>query len=370
VPMGVARGGIPIDGVEVSVFEVPTDQPESDGTLEWSSTTLVLTEVAAGGKLGLGYTYGPAAAAGVVTEQLTPRVVGQDAMSPRAAWDRMVAALRNAGRPGIGSLAVSAVDAALWDLKARLLELPLATLLGAVRPAVPVYGSGGFTSYSDERLREQLEGWVEAGIGAVKMKVGREPAKDLARVRLARRAIGEAADLFVDANGAFQREEALAFAHRVADQRISWFEEPVSSDDLTGLRMLRDRAPPGMEITAGEYGYDLPYFRRMLGAGAVDVLMPDATRCGGITGFTLAVNLCEAFGISASSHTAPALHLHACCALGQVRHMEYFHDHVRVERMLFEGVTEPRNGLLAPDLERPGNGLELRRADAARYLVS
>jgi L-alanine-DL-glutamate epimerase-like enolase superfamily enzyme len=267
-------------------------------------------------------------------------------------------------------MAIAAVDAALWDLKARLLDLPLVTLLGAVREGVPVYGSGGFTSYSLEHLQEQLSGWVGEGISRVKMKVGTHPSDDLDRVRAAREAIGPRAELFVDANGAYSRKQALAFAEKFkADCDVSWFEEPVPSDDLEGLRLLRDRGPAGMDIAAGEYGYDLLYFRRMLAAGAVDVLQADASRCAGITGFLRAAALCEADSIPLSAHCAPSLHAHPCCAAAPVRHVEYFHDHVRIEHMLFDGVLTPVNGELCPDLSRPGMGLELKRSDAARFAV-
>jgi L-alanine-DL-glutamate epimerase-like enolase superfamily enzyme len=173
--------------------------------------------------------------------------------------------------------------------------------------------------------------------------------------------------LFVDANGAYSRKQALEQAQAFAESGVSWFEEPVPSDDLAGLRLLRDHAPAGMEITAGEYGYDLVYFRRMLEAGAVDVLQADATRCAGITGFARAAALCEAFGLPLSSHCAPSIHLHPCCAVAPVRHLEYFHDHVRIEGMLFDGVQSPVQGMLYPDLSRPGLGLELKRTDAERY---
>jgi L-alanine-DL-glutamate epimerase-like enolase superfamily enzyme len=246
----------------------------------------------------------------------------------------------------------------------------LFTLLGAARPGIPVYGSGGFTSYSIQQLQRQLSGWVENGIPRVKMKVGRDPAADPDRVRAAREAIGATPELFVDANGAYSSKRALAFAETVAGLGVTWFEEPVSSDDLAGLRLMKDRAPAGIDIAAGEYGYDLVYFRRMLEVGAVDVLQADATRCAGITGFLQVAALCQAFQIPFSAHTAPALHLHPCCAVPTARHLEYFHDHVRIERLLFEGVTEPVDGILYPDLTRPGFGLELKGPDAARYLVA
>jgi L-alanine-DL-glutamate epimerase-like enolase superfamily enzyme len=358
-----------VEGVEVSAYSVPTDEPESDGTLSWNETTLVLVEARAEAVSGLGFCYANLAAAELVESLLAETVVGRDIMDVAGSWNAMVARIRNQGRPGIASMAISAVDAALWDLKARLLETPLALLLGRVRNGVLAYGSGGFTSYSLERLQQQLGSWVESGIPRVKMKVGRCPDQDVERVKAAREAIGAETELYVDANGAFDRKQALAFGERFAALGVSWFEEPVSSDDLTGLRLLRDRLPGGMEVSAGEYGYDLPYFRRMLEAGAADVLQADVTRCGGITGFLGVGALCEAFGVPLSAHTAPALSVQVGVAVQPVRHVEYFHDHVRVERMLFEGTSEPHQGRLEPDTSRPGNGLELKRQDAQQFLV-
>lgn len=353
----------------VSVYRIPTDSPESDGTLEWDSTTLVLVEVAAGGKQGLGYSYADGATAILIREKLSGVVEHRDALDIMGAWVAMLMAIRNLGRPGIASMAISAVDNALWDLKAKLLDLPLCKLLGMVRVCVPVYGSGGFTSYTETRVCEQLEGWVRDGLCMVKMKVGREPQHDIERVRAARRAIGDAR-LFVDANGAYARKQALDFADAFATEGgVSWFEEPVSSDDLPGLRLLRDRAPPSIDIAAGEYGYDAWYFRRMLEAGTVDVLQADATRCAGITGFMQAAALCRAFHIPLSAHCAPSIHAHPACAAPQLRHIEYFHDHVRIEHMLFDGALYPKDGALHPDLTRAGLGLELKRSDAERYML-
>jgi L-alanine-DL-glutamate epimerase-like enolase superfamily enzyme len=199
------------------------------------------------------------------------------------------------------------------------------------------------------------------------MKIGRDARADLERVRGARQAIGADAELFVDANGAYSRKQALEQAERFAELNVRWFEEPVSPDDLPGLRVLRDRAPAGMEIAAGEYGYEVGYFREMVAAGAVDVLQADATRCGGITGFLQVATLCQAHHLPLSAHTASALHTHVCCAATPLRHLEYFHDHVRIENMFFEGVPKPVNGELRPDLSRPGMGIELKQADAQRF---
>lgn len=365
----VATQTVPIQSVRAAAYTIPTDGHESDGTISWDATTLVVAEVQAGGHWGLGYTYADASAASLIERQLAPVVTGHGAFDVGACWLAMVAAVRNVGRPGVASYAISAVDNALWDLKGRLLDVPVCALLGSVRPQVPIYGSGGFTSYDVARLQAQLAGWVDEGLYRVKMKVGRHPYEDVGRVRAAREAIGEGVVLMVDANGAYTRKQALTFAEAIAPYDVSWFEEPVSSDDLEGLRLLRDRAPAVMDIAAGEYGMDPVYFRRMLDAGAVDVLQADATRCCGLTGFLKAAALAEAYMIPLSAHTAPALHVHAGVALGPVAHLEYFYDHVRIERMLFDGVTTPRAGALAPDRSRPGLGLELKRADARRYAV-
>jgi L-alanine-DL-glutamate epimerase-like enolase superfamily enzyme len=358
---------VPVKGLRVSAYKIPTETPEQDGTYEWESTTIVIVEVIAGGKDGLGYTYADTATAKLIEDTLKQVVIGCDAMSVQKSWSAMLHSIRNLGRPGVCSMAISAVDTALWDLKARLLDLPLVTLLGQVRNAMPIYGSGGFTNYSTEQLQNQLSGWAEQGIPRVKMKIGRDAKADRERVAVAREAIGEQVDLFVDANGAYSRKEALTQARAFEDFNVGWFEEPVSSDDLEGLHFVREHAPARMRIAAGEYGYHIDYFRRMLEAGAVDVLQADATRCGGFTGFLQTAVLCEAHHIPLSSHCAPALHLHVACAVRTFRHAEYFHDHVRIERMLFDGVPELVNGALAPDLSRPGLGLILKSPDVQRF---
>lgn len=361
--------GVAIKNVTVDAFIIPTDAPESDGTAEWDSTTLVVAHAQAGSWTGIGYSYADAASARLIRDRLAQVVMGLDALATLQAWGAMVRSVRNLGRAGIASMAIAALDNALWDLKGRILKSPLVSVLGAARKSIPVYGSGGFTSYSVSQLTRQLGDWVECGIRRVKMKVGRDAEADVERVRAARDAVGPEVELFVDANGAYSPKQALAQARRFAEWDVTWFEEPVSSDDLAGLHLLRERGPVGMDIAAGEYGYDAFYFRRMLTADAVDVLQADATRCAGITGFLQAAALCEAFGVPLSAHTAPTLHAHPCCAL-RARHVEYFHDHARIEHMLFDGALTPVQGELCPDLARPGIGIELKRADAARYAIA
>jgi L-alanine-DL-glutamate epimerase-like enolase superfamily enzyme len=359
---------VAVERLDARAYTIPTDAPEADGTLSWDATTIVVVRAHAGDAQGLGYTYASTAAATLVRDTLAGVVAGADALAPGAAWERMRRATRNLGRAGLASMAVSAVDTALWDLRARLLELPLCEALGAVQDSVPLYGSGGFTSYTADRLRAQLCGWVEQGIERVKMKVGSEPEIDPARVRTARGAAGPHVELMVDANGAYGRKQALALADRFHGEcGVTWFEEPVSADDLDGLRLVRDRGPAGMEVAAGEYGWTLADFRALLDARAVDVLQADVTRCGGITELLRVDALCRAARVPLSLHCAPALHAHPALALSQLRHLEYFHDHTRIEALLFDGVPAPRGGALVPDHSRPGNGLALKESDAERW---
>ncbi len=362
------RGETPITRVHAVAFRVPTDGPEADGTLTWDSTVIVVVNVEAGGMTGLGYTYSAAEAASLINATLAPILAGKDIWDIPSAHRSIRRQVRNMGASGIAATAISAVDAALWDLKARLLDLPLARMLGMRRSAVPVYGSGGFTNYDNARLRDQLASWVGQGCRWVKIKVGTDPDRDPQRIKTARDAIGDAG-LFIDANGALSRRQALDMAECSAGAGVRWFEEPVSSDDLTGLRWLRDRMPASIEIAAGEYAWNIDDIRRMLDAAAVDVQQADVTRCGGITGFLAAGTLCEAHHLDLSGHCAPSLHCHVACVVLRLRHLEYFHDHVRLEAMLFDGAAVVRDGLIAPDLSRPGMGLTLKAADAARFAL-
>jgi L-alanine-DL-glutamate epimerase-like enolase superfamily enzyme len=284
----------------------------------------------------------------------------------------MVKGVRNDARQGAFGYAISAVDTALWDLKARLLGLPLFRLLGAVRPDVPVYGSGGFTTYSERQLADQLGGWVHGQrIPRVKIKIGQswgqDARRDLDRIGQARAVIGPDAELFVDANGAYTRKQAIRVLRAASAHDVQWFEEPVSSDDLDGLREVRDAVDA--DVAAGEYGFDLTYFRRMCQAQAVDCLQVDATRCGGITEWQRAAAVAGSFGLQVSAHCAPHVHAHVAAATPNLRHIEWFHDHVRIEDMFFDGTLDPQGGTVSPDPTAPGNGLDFREPDAEPFRV-
>jgi len=364
------KGGV-IERVEAAAYEIPTDQLESDGTLEWDSTVLVVARAAADGQTGLGYTYAHPALVPLITSKLADAVVGRNALDVTGANAAMVHEVRNLGATGPTSMAISAVDIALWDLKSRLLDVPLVVALDAAHDTTPIYGSGGFTSYDDKQLARQLDRWVGQGIPRVKMKTGRDPDHDHERLRVARKAIGDSTDLYVDANGAFALRQAVEWAHIYRDYGVRWFEEPVSSDDVGGLRLVRESAPGGIDVAAGEYGWNPWYYEPLLRAAAIDCVQVDVTRCLGITGFLAVANSCEAFQLDVSGHCAPQISAHACAAVGRLRHLEYFHDHVRIESMVFDGVLEPQpGGVLRPDRSRPGHGLTLKDGDAEGFRVA
>lgn len=357
---------VPIRHVDARAYTIPTEHPEADATLCWDRTTLIAVEIDAGIR-GFGYTYGTGALTRLIDDALTPILLGRDALAIPARWRDMRAALRNVGLPGAGAMAVSALDAALWDLKARLFDVPLSTLLGAVREAVPIYGSGGFTSDSDAELERQLQHWLDdLDCRFVKIKIGPDTTRDVERMTLARD-IAAPAELMVDGNGGYTPKQALLVAERLADLGGSWFEEPLSSDDLTGLAALRERVPAPVEIAAGEYAHDPLEIKALIDAGAVDTAQIDVTRCCGITGFLRAAAIAEAAHTPISTHTAPALHLHVACAVPMLRHVEWFHDHVRIEQSLLDGMPHPVHGQVRLDLARPGHGLEFKRADAERF---
>jgi L-alanine-DL-glutamate epimerase-like enolase superfamily enzyme len=362
--------GPAIEGITPAVYVIPTDAPEADGTLAWTETTMVLVTARAGGELGIGWSYAAAAAGAVVSDVLAGAVARRSAFDVTGTAEAMARAVRNIGRGGVAATAISAVDIALWDLKARLLGQPVTALLGRAREDVPVYGSGGFTTYDADRTREQLSGWVEKDrIPRVKIKIGESwgsnERRDLERVALAREVIGPDTELYVDANGGYTTGQAVRVAGRMAEYAVTWFEEPVSSQDTAGLAAVRSQVDP--DVAAGEYSWSLADSARLIEAGAVDCLQLDVTRCGGITEFLRGAALAAANSMQVSGHCAPNLHAHAGAVVANLRHVEYFHDHQRIEQLLFDGALDPQGGALTPDPGEPGLGLRLKTADAERY---
>lgn len=358
----------PIGRIRTASYGFPTPEPETDGTLAWDRTTAVVVTVSADGQEGLGWTYSTASAATLITQVLGPAVLGRDAMDVPGCWSAMHRAGRNLGTRGLVGQAISAVDVALWDLKARLLSIPLSSLFGRVRESVPVYGSGGFTSMDQTQLAEQISLWRTAGCRAMKIKIGQgwghDVDRDLARVNRFAELTGPEVQLMVDANGGYTRGQARRVGRELDELGVVWFEEPVSSADVSGLGAVRDQLR--CDVAAGEYISDLDEATAL--CPVVDCLQLDATRCGGYTGWLRAAAVADAHHLDVSAHCAPALHAPVATAVPNLRHLEWFSDHMRVDQWLLADAPEIIDGHLHLDNSRAGHGMAIG-ADAARFRI-
>lgn len=295
-------GAVRIDRVTATSYRVPTATPEQDGTLDWDATTAVVVHLAAGDDEGVGWTYSGTAAHTVISDLLTDVLVGRDPAGVTALWEDMRRACRNVGIRGLVMQAISAVDIALWDLAGRRAGRPVHKLFGADGAAVPIYRSGGFTNLTERQLADEIAERQAAGCQAMKIKIGRDDARDRERIEQVR-GVAPGVELMVDANGAYTRGRAGRMGHLLDELGVVWFEEPVSSDDVEGLALLR--AGLRCDVTAGEY-------------------------------------VSDAYG-----------------GVGNLRHVEWFVDHVRLEPMLWVGVPRAADGTVAPNAA-PGHGLRLR----------
>ncbi len=346
-----------INDLDVTTYTVPTPGPESDGTLTWDATSAIVVQVGAAGTTGTGWTYSSPAAAAVISHHIRDVVIGRHPDDIAGVWSAMQRACRNFGGRGLVMQALSAVDIALWDLKARLYDRSLADLFGRVNTAVPVYGSGGFTNLDHDSLREQIDQWQAAGCTAMKIKIGQDwgsdTDRDLARIDDLRRLAGDEVDLMVDANGAYTPAQARRMGCHLDALGVTWFEEPVSSDDIDSLNLLRHILR--CDVAAGEYIADSYDARRL--APVVDCLQLDVTRCGGYTGWLAAAAIAAGHNLQVSAHCAPALHLPVAAAIAHLRHIEYFIDHTRVDAQLFDGVPTAVDGRLRADDSASGHGM-------------
>lgn len=290
----------------------------------------------AGKRTGLGWTYSTGAAGRIITDHLAPAITGRNVMDTPGCWSAMHRAGRNLGTRGLVMQAISAVDVALWDLKARVLDVPLASLFGRSRDRVPVYGSSGFTTLTDTELAAQVDGWA-TGCTAMKIKIGQswgtEVQRDLARLQALRELAGPGPELMVDPNGGYSTGQARRVGATLDRCGVVWFEEPVSSDDLTGLADVRTAVR--CDVAAGEYAAD-PFDVARL-CPVVDCLQLDVTRCGGCTGWLRGAAVAQAHNLQISAHCVPSLHAPVAAAVPNLRHLEWFIDHATLEPLLVDG---------------------------------
>lgn len=348
-----------IDKLEVKYFEIPTETPERDGTLEWLSTGLVTLELYSGSHKGLGYTYADRATASFLVEHALPYLKGKDESQHFLMLDVLKRKYRNLGNAGVTSMALSAVDIALWDLRASVLNISIQNLLGIRRECTPFYGSGFFLDDNSQDLMRQLEKFQNMGIDSFKMKIGDGFNSDISRMKDMRMRIGDEASLFVDANGYYGHKEALELSREMEKFNVSWFEEPISSDDINGLQFLKDRFPFKVNLVAGEYCYQITDVLRLIESKAVDIIQVDATRCEGVTGAMRASQLAHAYNLPVSTHCAPLLHGNIGLSLENLYISEHFYDHTRIEEKYFTHKGSYIDGAYWPSSDQIGFGWDL-----------
>jgi L-alanine-DL-glutamate epimerase-like enolase superfamily enzyme len=349
-----------IGAVEVGHYRIPLPAVLSDSTHgEITHFELVTARLRADdGAEGLGYTYtvgaGGAAIRALIVRDLAPLLAGADETRIEALWQRMWWGLHYVGRGGPASFAISAIDTALWDLRARRHGLPLWRLLGGHEPRVPAYAGGIDLQFPLERLLRQTEANLQRGFRAIKMKVGRPRlGEDLERVTAMRQLLGPSSPLMVDANMRWSADEAIRASRALAAHDVYWLEEPTLPDDVTGhVRILRDGALP---IAAGENLHTLAEFERLIDAGGVSFPEPDASNCGGVTVWLKVAHLAEARNLPVTSHGVHDLHVHLLAAVPNASYLEV--HGFGLERFMAEPLPIQDGVAVAPD--RPGHGVEL-----------
>jgi len=339
------------------VIPLPTALSDSThGTIEGFELVTVRVRDADGAE-GVGYTYtvgtGGAAVHALVVRDLAPRLQGRDAERVEELWQAMWWALHYGGRGGFAALAISAVDIALWDLRARRQRVPLWRLLGGFEPRVPCYAGGIDLDFSLDALLKQTDDNLARGFRAIKMKVGRPSLReDVERVRAMRAHLGAEFPLMVDANMRWSVDEAIRAARALAPLEPVWLEEPTIPDDVPGhARIVRDG---GLPVAAGENLHTLHEFRALIDAGGVTFPEPDVTSCGGVTTFIKVCHLAEAYNLPVTSHGAHDITVHLLAA---VPNRSYLEAHgFGLDGFIAEPLRIDQGAAVAPD--RPGHGVD------------
>jgi L-alanine-DL-glutamate epimerase-like enolase superfamily enzyme len=307
----------------------------------------------------------------VIERSLKPLLVDQDPLCHEKLWDDMFWRVRGFGRKGIAFNAISAVDIALWDLKAKAFGVPLYRLLGPYTDTVPIYGSGGWTHFTEAELIAEQMGYVERGIPRVKMKLakdfGQAEEEDLLRLAAVRKAVGDGVEIFVDANNGYYAKQAIAMGRRFVDYNVRWFEEPVLADDIQGLAAIAKAIE--IPVATGENEYTKYGFKDLISQGGADIVQPDVGRVGGVTEWMKVAHLAHAFNLPVAPHAVQLVHMHLACATPNLRVVEYLGFSEEADKIWYTEFPEPKDGMWSPYPDRPGLGLELDPAAVKKYAV-
>jgi L-alanine-DL-glutamate epimerase-like enolase superfamily enzyme len=326
--------GDPITWVRISSITLPLQHAISDAKVftgrqkPMTEVVLLFAELQTrDGAEGIGFSYSKRAggrAQFAHLGEIAGELLGQDASDIGRVYDKLLWAGASVGRSGVATQAIAAVDIALWDLKARRADLPLAKLLGAYRDSVRTYNtSGGFLHWSLEQVKENAAASIDAGIGGIKIKVGHPDANvDLERVRVVREFLGDGVPLMVDANQQWDRATALRMGHALEEFDLTWIEEPLDAYDIAGHARLT--AALSTPIASGEMLTSVAEHDALIQASAIDILQPDAPRIGGITPFLQLATLAHHRRLAFAPHFAMQIHLHLAAAYPSETWVEHF----------------------------------------------
>jgi L-alanine-DL-glutamate epimerase-like enolase superfamily enzyme len=307
----------------------------------------------------------------LIERTLKELLVGQDPLCHEKLWDDMFWRVRGFGRKGLAFCAISAVDIALWDLKGKAFGVPLYRLLGPYTDSVPIYGSGGWTHFTEAELVAEQLGYVERGIPRVKMKVakdfGQAEAEDLRRLAAVRRAVGDGVEVYVDANNGYYAKQAIRLARRFEEYNVGWFEEPVLADDVAGLAAVARAID--LPVATGEHEYTKYGFRELIAQGGADIVQPDVGRVGGVTEWLKVAHLAHAFNLPVAPHAVQLVHLHLACATPNLKVVEYLGVAEEVDRVWYTEFPAPKDGRWSPSPDRHGLGLALDPTAVKLYAV-
>tara|TARA_B100000949_G_scaffold15701_1_gene12208 strand:- start:643 stop:1749 length:1107 start_codon:yes stop_codon:yes gene_type:complete len=320
---------------------------------------------------GLGMTYASPGVIDVIENSLKSELVGKDPLDIEQLWNDMYWKVRGYGRKGIAFCAISAIDIGLWDLKGKYVNLPLYKLLGAYTDSVPVYGSGGWTNFSEKELLEEMTRYVSDGIPRVKMKVGKDfgssEREDIERVAAVRKIVGDDVSIYIDANNGYYRKQAIYMAKEFEQFQVGWFEEPLIPDDIDGMAEISKAT--SIPIATGEHEYTKYGFRDLISRGGADIVQPDIGRVGGVTEWMKVAHLAHSFNLPVAPHALQLAHLHVACATPNLKVVEYMNVSLEGDKLWYVDFPKQKNGYWSPFHDKPGLGLELDHYSVVKYQI-